>query len=49
VHHILEGSERCRLCEQYRSTADAPTFREAIWFIVGLIACFYAVYRWISL
>jgi hypothetical protein len=28
---------------------DTPVFRKPIWFVVGLVACFYAVYRWIRL
>ena len=46
---ILEESERCPHCEHYLSKEDTPVFRKPIWFVVGLVACFYAVYRWIRL
>ena len=44
---ILEESERCPYCEHYLSREDAPAPRKPLWFIIGLIACFYVVYRWI--
>ena len=44
---IHEDSERCPYCERYLSREDTPSPRKPLWFIVGLIASFYVVYRWI--
>jgi hypothetical protein len=44
---IFEESERCPYCERYLSKEDAPAARKPLWFVVGLIACFYVVYRWV--
>lgn len=44
---ILEESERCPHCEQSLSKEDAPPARKPIWFLLGVVACLYVVYRWI--
>jgi hypothetical protein len=44
---IHEDSERCPSCEAYISKQDAPPSPKPWWFIVGVIACLYVVYRWI--
>jgi uncharacterized protein (DUF983 family) len=44
---ILDESERCPYCEKYISQEDAPPARKPIWFVIGVIACLYVVYRWI--
>jgi hypothetical protein len=44
---IFEESERCPYCEHYLSREDVPPAAKPIWFIVGLFACIYVVYRWI--
>ena len=43
---ILEESERCPYCEHYISKEDAPG-RKPIWLVIGVVACLYAVYRWV--
>jgi hypothetical protein len=42
---VHEDSQRCPACEQYISREDAPP-RKPWWVIVGVLACLYAVYRW---
>jgi len=46
---ILEESERCPHCAHYISSEDAPPARKPIWFLIGVVACLYVVYRWIVL
>jgi hypothetical protein len=44
---ILEESERCAHCGRYISLEDAPPTRKPLWFLIGIAACLYVVYRWI--
>jgi zinc-ribbon domain len=44
---ILEESERCPQCGRYISKEDAPPTKKPLWFLVGVVACLYVVYRWI--
>ena len=44
---IHEDSVRCPGCERYLSEEDAPPQRRPWWFILGLIACGYVIWRWI--
>jgi hypothetical protein len=46
---VLEESERCPYCEHYISKEDAPHERKPIWIWLGVAACLYVVYRWITL
>lgn len=45
---IPEDTPRCPYCENYISEEDAPPRRIPWWIIIGVVACLYAVYRWIS-
>jgi len=46
---IAEDTPRCPYCENYLSEEDsaAPPEAKPWWLILGVIACLYAVYRWI--
>jgi hypothetical protein len=44
---ILEESERCPYCERYISQEDTPPARKPVWFVLGVLACLYVVYRWV--
>lgn len=44
---IYEDAERCPYCDKYISDEDAPHARKPWWLILGVIACLYAMYRWI--
>ena len=44
---IHEEAPRCPYCENYLSAEDSPPQRKPWWLIVGVLACLYAVYRWI--
>jgi hypothetical protein len=44
---IHEDAQRCLYCEQYISEEDAPPPRRSWWIMAGVVACLYAVYRWI--
>jgi hypothetical protein len=45
---IHEDSQRCPHCETYISKEDSPAARKPWWIILGVLACLYAVYRWIA-
>jgi hypothetical protein len=44
---IHEDSQRCPYCERYISTEDSPPSRKPWWFVLGVVACFYVIYRWV--
>lgn len=44
---LPEDVARCPYCGNYLSRDDAPRARKPWWIIVGFLACFYVVYRWI--
>lgn len=44
---IHEESPQCPHCGNYLSDEDAPPARKPWWLIVGVLACLYAIYRWI--
>jgi hypothetical protein len=46
---IPEDAPRCPYCETYITDEDqaAPPTAKPWWLILGVIACLYAVYRWI--
>jgi predicted nucleic acid-binding Zn ribbon protein len=44
---IHEDAQRCPYCENYISEEDAPPRRKPWWIIIGALAVFYIVYRWI--
>ena len=44
---IHEEAARCPYCENYLTAADSPPQRKPWWLVVGVLACLYAVYRWI--
>ena len=44
---IHEDSQRCPHCGSYISREDAPPTRKPWWIILGVVACLYAVYRWV--
>lgn len=45
---IHEDSQQCPHCGNYLSQEDAPLTRKPWWLILGVLACLYAVYRWIA-
>lgn len=45
---IHEETSRCPYCEHYVSDEDAPSRRKPWWLVIGVVACLYAVYRWIT-
>jgi hypothetical protein len=45
---IHEDSQRCPYCENYLSQEDAPPAPKPWWIILGVLACLFAVYLWIS-
>lgn len=44
---IHEDSQRCPYCGQYLSREDSPPARKPWWFVLGVAACLYVVFRWI--
>jgi len=44
---IHEDSVRCPRCGAYISDEDSPPARKPWWIIAGILACLYAVYRWV--
>ena len=46
-HSIHEESQRCPFCGSYISEEDIPPKQKPWWIIVGILAVFYVVYRWI--
>jgi hypothetical protein len=45
---IHEDAPRCPYCERHRSAEDAPPARKPWWILLGVLACLYLVYRWIT-
>ena len=45
---IYDESVRCPHCGQYLSQEDAPRRRAPWWIWVGVAACLYVVYRWLT-
>jgi hypothetical protein len=45
---IIEDTPRCPHCENYISAEDAPPSRKPWWLVLGVLACLYAVWQWIS-
>jgi hypothetical protein len=46
---IYDDAERCPYCENYITEEDTPPSpRKPWWLILGVLACMYAVYRWIT-
>jgi hypothetical protein len=47
---VYDDAERCPYCENYISEEDTPpSSRKPWWLILGVLACMYAVYRWITM
>jgi RNA polymerase subunit RPABC4/transcription elongation factor Spt4 len=46
--YVHEESEQCPHCGQYISEEDQPPRRKPWWIILGVAACLYVVYRWIT-
>jgi hypothetical protein len=44
---IHEDAQRCTYCGHYISREDAPPARKPWWITLGVVACFFVVYRWI--
>lgn len=45
---IYEDSERCPHCGNYLTGEAAPQTRKPWWIILGVLAAFYVIYRWIA-
>jgi hypothetical protein len=46
---IYDDAERCPYCENYITEEDTPpSARKPWWLILGVLACMYVVYRWIT-
>jgi hypothetical protein len=45
---VYEDAEQCPYCGRYISAEDSPPSRKPWWIIIGVVACLYAVYRWVA-